>query len=145
MLEVLRDAVWQFIGAILALLALLVSLWIYRGQKVRKFLVWDARTIVPLISVHKSVQEELEIKFRGQVVKEAYMASIMLANRGNSPITQQDYDGDIIIQIHLSGKGEIVSLDTTENEDINIAGSYDESGIEIKPFLLNPGEEVIVC
>jgi len=87
MLEVLRDAVWQFIGAILALLALLVSLWIYRGQKVRKFLVWDARTIVPLISVHKSVQEELEIKFRGQVVKEAYMASIMLANRGNSPIT----------------------------------------------------------
>jgi hypothetical protein len=80
MIDVLRDAIWQFIGVILALIALLVTVWIYRKQKTRKLLVWDARSIVPLLRVDKALGDELQITFRGRAVTEAYMANIVLSN-----------------------------------------------------------------
>jgi hypothetical protein len=141
MIEMLRDAVWQFIGVILALLALLVSIWIYIRQKTRKVLVWDSRRVIPLLNIDKSVQDEMQIIFRGHAVREAYMVSITFANRGNVPITRQDYDNNAAITISVGG--EIVSLDTYDNKDIEINGTFDETGhIYIDPLLLNAKEEV---
>src|SRR5690242_15331625 len=96
-MNVLRDQVWQFIGAILALIALLATIVVYLKQKPKKLLVWDAQNAVPIVSVHKSVENELEIIFRGRKVREAYFISIILANEGNTPITRDDYDSGIEI------------------------------------------------
>jgi hypothetical protein len=89
LLGVLRDAIWNSIATILALIALLITIWIYKRQKARKLLVWDARSVVPLLRVDKTLEDELQITFRGQAVKEAYMASIKLTNWGNMPITDK--------------------------------------------------------
>jgi hypothetical protein len=137
MIDVLRDAIWQFVGVILALIALLVTVWIYRKQKTRKLVVWDARSIVPLLSVDKALEDKLQITFRGHAVTEAYMANIMLSNCGNMPITRQDYDEPLTLL--LSGSGEVVSLDVTSNTSTEVVYRVDEHGrIHIDPFLLNP-------
>ena len=142
MLAVFRDAVWPSIGAFLALIALLVSLWIYRKQKARKILVWTQSSF-PLLSIDKSLQDELTITYRNYAVTAAYMASITLANRGNTPIPRQDYDKPITIV--LSDGGEMVSLDYSENNTIEITATVTSPGtITIEPFLLNPNDEVTI-
>jgi hypothetical protein len=141
-MEVLRDAIWQFIGAILALIALIVTIVLYRKQRAKKLLVWDGRSIVSLLSVHESLENELQITYRGHEVKEAYMASIAVANEGNVPITREDYDNAITLT--LSGGGDAVSFDVT-NDNIKLNGHLEEGGvIRVDPFLLNSGERVNV-
>src|SRR6188768_3809647 len=108
MMEVLRDAIWQFIGATLALIALVVTIVLYRKQRIEKLLVWDVESVAPLLNVHKLVENELQITFRERPVKEAYMASILLINSGTAPLTREDYDYAVIMT--LTGGGEVVSF-----------------------------------
>ena len=83
----LRDAVWQFIGVILALLALLVSIWIYIRQKARKVLVWDSRRVIRTkpqnrrigyarVSHGQTLDAQLE-QLRGACCTEIYREKVM--------------------------------------------------------------------
>src|SRR6266571_3443674 len=95
MIDALRDAIWQFIGAIFAVIALVASIVIYKKQQKRKLLVWDATSVISLLQVHHSFQNDLKITLRDREVKEAYMATVVFSNRGNAPIAREDYDQNL--------------------------------------------------
>lgn len=52
--EILRDPVWQFIGAIFALAAIVIVVIIYWMQRQRKSLSYEIISCTPLLSVKSS-------------------------------------------------------------------------------------------
>jgi hypothetical protein len=61
MIEILRDPIWQFIGAALAIAAIVLSIWIYKRQKSEKILAYEVKSNILLLSIHDIGKERLKV------------------------------------------------------------------------------------
>ncbi len=62
-MNLLRDSIWQFIGVIISLIALLLTLWLYRKQSRRKEILWDITKHTSLSSFNISDKVKVTITF----------------------------------------------------------------------------------
>ena len=140
-MDVLRDAVWQFVGAFLALLAILVTWIVYRKQKTTKVMAYQILEPVSLVKIHKEFGDELKIIFRDFEAKSAYIGFINIVNKGNTLITRKDFDANL--SVSFTDKGQLISFSIVDkfpkNLPINII-SNSENSITLDAFLLNAKE-----
>ena len=71
--EFLRDPAWQFAGAMFALLAIFVSLLLYRAEKRRKALSYEILSRTPLLSMAEVIEGKLQILFEGEPVSSVHL------------------------------------------------------------------------
>ena len=60
-MELLRDPVWQFVGAVLAVLAIVASIAIYRLQKVPKRLAYEIVSRSTLLTVKEEIESKVQV------------------------------------------------------------------------------------
>ena len=90
MLEILRDPVWQFVGAVLALLAIAITIWVYFAQRPRKRLLVERVARVPLITVGADRIPGLQITIDGHQIERATVVVVLVRNLGNAPLAAKD-------------------------------------------------------
>ncbi|MGA2492779.1 MAG: hypothetical protein ABSF67_07475 [Roseiarcus sp.] len=137
-MDILRDAIWPFVGAAIAMVALFVSFWIYLRQKPIKVLVYETE-FISLVRVHQSVKDDIQIMFRGQLAKSATMVTVKLSNRGSTPITRQDYDENVSIKFRKDA--QLAVLDEASSSIHVEHKELEDNLVVLEPFLLNPAEE----
>lgn len=141
-MDILRDQIWQFIGAVLGLLAIAVTVLIFRWQRSRKALTFEVVTFSPLLTVASDVKDKLQITFEGKPVTNLRLLVLRLYNSGNVPIPAMDYERRI--ELVFDEKAEIIDAAVIETAPDNIRATIDfkSDRVGVDPVLLNPKESM---
>jgi hypothetical protein len=140
MLEILRDPLWQFIGAVIAVFALISGYIFYRRQRQVKRLVVETVTTVPLVAVAKEGIEGLRVLFNERPIKDAAIVMVDVFCSGNTPILAADFD--IPLSFEFGDSALVLSADLSKAEPIDLPASIACHGSKatVSKLLLNPGD-----
>lgn len=134
-LAILRDPIWQFIGAIFGLMALYIA----RQQFSRKELTYEVTADEKKVS--NSLKEGVTILYNGTEVKNLYMTTIRIRNTGNTAIERGHFDKNLAFSFGKNSK--VLLVEWSDFAGISV-GAYTTSELEdvvyIKPFILNRRE-----
>jgi hypothetical protein len=152
MINFLRDPIWQFIGAALAVIAILISVWLYRRNRQRKALACEFDPVVSPIEIKAgtALEGDIEFRYRGQEVGNLFLVRARLKNTGSLPIRESDVVRPVTFAFEagteLLREPQVVHR---KPENLQIAWHWPEQGpdtkrnaVELGLELLNPGEEL---
>jgi len=91
MVNLLRDPIWQFIGVIIALSALILSFWLYKKQTTKKELLWDITKCISLSSFNISEKVKSTIMFEKTLLEDVSLIYLKIWNSGNVEIRPEEY------------------------------------------------------
>ncbi len=142
MIGFFRDPAWQFVGVVLALAALVVSLLIYWLQRQKKSLSYEILSKNQLLTVKEALEGRLQVLYEGQPAQNICLLFIRLFNSGNVPIPASDYERKISLSIGTSSKilSGVVTNVYPKNLAIDI--SIEENRVTLQPILLNSKDSV---
>lgn len=142
MTEFFRDSLWTFVGALLALLAILVSIGVYYAQKQRKRITVETLARVPLIAIGKEGIEGLAITFNGQPLERATVVLIRVTNTGNMPILSADFEAPLSFEFSADSKILSATVVSSEPPRIPITVTISGETATLSPHLLNPNDNL---
>lgn len=142
MLELLRDGIWQSVGVVVAIVAIVVSIIIYRRQTKRKALTWVLKSAYPLLTETEELQGRLQVQVDGIAVNNIDITFIEFSNSGNVPIERGDFDIPVTVEFEPPARIISVVIESEEPEGIGASLSAQESSVILSPVLLNPGDKV---
>jgi hypothetical protein len=142
MIELLRDPAWQFIGAVITLVALTATIIIYWLQRQRKAISYEVVSKNQLLTVREELEGKLQVLYEGQPARDICLLIIKLFNSGNVAVSSTDYERQISFNTGASSK--ILSAVVTDVEPQNIFVEIDveESRVKVRPVLLNPKDSI---
>lgn len=132
MLDWLRDPMWQFIGAIVAI----GSLVYYLGSRKKKHLSYRLQ-VSQLLSVEDDVRSKLKITFAGKAVHDLQLVTIRFFNSGNQPILSNDFEAPIEIGFAHDTRIFKAEVARTVPESLNPSLSIKDNSVIIQPLLMN--------
>ena len=143
-LGLLRDSIWQFIGSVLAVVAIVISLIIYFLQKSKKSLSYEILSETALLSVAKEVEDKIKILFEGDSVKNVHLILLKISNNGNVSILPSEFLKNITISFDNSTR--ILSAEISEKKPHSIEAILTIDGTEliISPSLWNSGDTITI-
>lgn len=140
MLELLRDSVWQFIGAFMALVAILVSLFIFFKQSQRKRVSYDVLADIPLLTIKEENALGLQISFRDEAVSKPCLFFLRIHNTGSAPITYDDYEQSIQLTFGENCRVLAAELVDSYPKKLPIEISHTDTIVSFSRSLLNVGD-----
>ena len=140
-----RKYIWQIIGTLLALAAVIATYDVFfRSKPVKELqIILDSST--PLVDVKPEASQDIEIYYQGQQVQNIYLIQLSIKNTGNQPIVESDYSKNLLLMLNTEAK--IVDASKVSSEPPNIEPSIVISSrnyVEFSPFLMNPGDILTV-
>lgn len=142
MFDVLRDPLWQFIGVIFAVLAIFITLVLYRRQRSRKALSYEIVSRTPLLSIREEVKKKLQILFNGNPVQQVHLILVKIINSGNIPILETDFERPI--RLIFGHEAQILTTEVvqTRPHSLHVSVKIEDKNVMILPTLLNQGDEI---
>ncbi|MDT7540166.1 MAG: hypothetical protein QOE33_70 [Acidobacteriota bacterium] len=143
-MELLRDPLWQFIGVILALIAIAISFFIHYLQRQRKSLAYEITANTPVLTVNEQIEGKIEVLYENIPVNNVRLVTVKVINNGNVPITSNDYERKL--SFILKGEVKILSSEILETypESLETPISVDENKITIEPILMNRKDYIVL-
>jgi len=144
MLDFLKNPVVQavgtFLGAVLAVVSILLAIFLYLRSRQRKSLSYEVLSQYPLISVNDEIKGRLKILLDDISVKDVHLLIIKLINNGNVAITASDYERPL--NLNFAGDAVIISADVVESNPKNLTPTITKSNknVTLNPILINPNE-----
>jgi len=139
--SVLRDPVWQFVAAMLALAAIVLTVYLFHLGRPKKELQVLIDTSTPLVDVHSEAMGDIEILYKGKAAKNVFLTQVRLRNSGNQAILDSDYSRNLSFE--FDADAEVIDYSVTDSEPANIGMVLTRTSIskvEVLPVLLNPGD-----
>lgn len=144
MSELLRDSIWTFVGALLAMVAIVVSIFIYVRQKPRKRLRVERVTGVPLVRGSSQGIDGLQVSFKGKPLTGASIVIAEISNSGNHPIQSNDFETPICLVFEQQTELLAASVLETQPAGIPAFAEIKGSSAILAPLLLNPNDTVVL-
>ena len=143
-MTVLRDPMWQFVGALLGLLAVVVSIYLFVLGRRQRSLSYDVLMSTPLLTVNEVLKGKIQITYEETPVQNVHLLILRIRNDGSTPITPDDF----VEPLHFSFRDDLKILSTevaeTVPDSLRPKVITDASGFTISPLLLNGGDTVIL-
>jgi hypothetical protein len=141
-MEFLRDPIWQFVGAVIGVAAIIASLFIFLRQRAIKSLGFEIVTQTELLSIRNEIKSKVKVTYEGKAVQAVNLVTIRVANDGNTPIPASNYERPLSFSFNETTT--ILSADITEVSPKSLSPSLKVEGstIVLKPTLLNPGDDI---
>lgn len=140
MIEIFRDSIWQFVGAIIAVIALGISVIFFILQRNKKSLSYDVLSNISLLYAREEIQDELQILYKGISVKNVSLLILKIINDGNQPIKTTDFEKPL--SFTFSQNTQVLSAEvfkvSPENLEVVIENQNDR--ITLNPLLFNNGD-----
>lgn len=128
-----------------AAIAVTLVLWILNLRK--KELSYEILSDTPIISCKADIQQDFEIRFRGELVNDVCLVLVKVMNSGNVPIRSADYEGRLKIALSKGSKLIMADIEETFPSNLEERGggngpgslieSINASDIIFRPVLLN--------
>jgi hypothetical protein len=144
-MKIIKDPAWQFVAAVVAVIALIVTVSIYLISRPVKRLQVQILSNSPLISVNTDISPQIQILYKGKSVQTLSLILLRFENVGNEPIRESDYSEPIRILLSPNaGVGE-VTVQETKPVGIDLKPTVNASNqVEIARALLNPGDQAVL-
>jgi hypothetical protein len=148
MWELLRDPIWQGIGAAIGLIgvvsAIILGVVLFRLQRRRKELGYRVLSETRVVSVEAAVGERVQILYEGQPVSNVYLVVVELVNSGNQPIIPDDYHYPLHIGLGQGARVLAAEQVSSKPNGITAPVSITESleRVRVDPVLLNAGDSL---
>lgn len=127
--------VFGVVGVILAFLQLTQS---------KKQLLFEFVTVTPILKIAKGYQDQIEIRFKQQIVKNVHLVVIRFSNSGKASIKPDDYVRPLRISV---SKGQIISAEIVETDPDNLGElieSKDSTAVIFNKIHLNSKDEFTI-
>lgn len=145
MFEFLADQMWQFIiGALIAIVTIIVSIIIYLKQRSRKRLSYEILSNTALLSVEEEIKNDIQLTYKGKVVEGVKLLVLRIFNSGNLPIVSADYERPIGIE--FGKETRVLAAEVIEKNPANLQStiSIENRVVTLYPALLNPSDSVTI-
>lgn len=140
MLEIIRDPAWQFIGSVLGLTTIALSLWFYFSQRSRKRVLIETIARIPLVTDGAHGIPGLKVTINDTPVEKASILLVRIRNVGNSPILAADVEEPISLILE---EGSIVlsaDVDEVWPKHLPVSLTFADRTVTVSRHLLNPGD-----
>jgi hypothetical protein len=144
LIQLLRDPVWQFIGALVAFAAILVSVALYFAQRSRKDLTFEIVSNSEILTIAEENVGKLQLLFDGQPVKHARLIEVRVVSTGNQPISPDDFVDSL--RFLLNEEAKVLSAVVVDRVPSNLAAqiTFGSNVVNVAPLLLNPKDSFTV-
>ena len=144
MIELLRDPAWQFVGVLLALIAIAATIIIYLLQRQKKRIAFNLVSKNQLLTVREELEGKLQVLYDGQPARDIRLLVIRVSNVGNVAIATNDYERPLSFSTGLSSKVLSAVVTDVDPPNLDVDLGVNESQIMIKPVLLNPKDSLTI-
>lgn len=143
-MDIIRDPMWQFFGAILVVIGIIISIILYWIQRPKSSLSWKIIASSPLVKISTEIRGNLQVFFNGNSVKDIQLIIIKIINTGNVSIKSGDYEHPI--NLNFDKNAQILTAEVIETNPNDIEASTNIKGnrVFISPTLLNKGDSVTI-
>jgi hypothetical protein len=134
----LIDSGW--LQVIVGVIAIFLTLFIYRLTKKKKSLSYEILSVSPLISISDEIKGSLQVLFNGKAVDNVHLLLIKFINDGNIPVAASDYERPLSLK--LEGNSDILSAEFVESTPTNLNPSLkiNDKVVVFDPTLMNAGD-----
>ncbi len=142
MIDYLRDPVWQSIGVVIAAIAIYASYWIYTQQKTVREISFGLISSRDLLKVDSTFSPRIKIQFDGKAISNLHLNVYGLKNSGTTAIKPEEFIRPISLKFR---EEEVISANISSEFPKNLGAflAFSNSSVEIRPLLLNPGDQII--
>lgn len=144
MQELLRDPIWQFIGAAISLFALVVAVIGIKFQLAKKTLSYSVIEDLPVFFILEEHRPRLKITYDNQEIKDLRTVDICIKNDGNVPILEGDFSSYLSIEFPQGVRPISSSVTHTTPKNLGITVSNIGPRFVASPVLLNPNDSFSV-
>ncbi len=144
MIEILRDPVWQFVGAALTLVGIFIAVILSYAQRKRKELSFDILASAPMLDVAARVQDRVRITYLGRPVSKIHFVSVILINTGNVPIIASDFEESVKFNFGIDAEVLDTDLAVKNPRTLKTDIHLESTGFSLDPTLFNPDDSVTV-
>jgi hypothetical protein len=144
-MKIIKDPVWQFVAAVVGVIALIFTVYIYMIGRPVKHLQVQILSNSPLISVNTDIASQIQILYKDKQVQTLSLILLRFRNVGNEPIRESDYSEPIRILLSPNAEVGEVTVQETKPEGIGLNPVVRANNrIEIARVLLNPGDQAVL-
>lgn len=125
---------------IVGVIALLVTIYLYRLTKNRKSLSYQVLSESPLISISDDIKSDLKVLYKDKEVENVHLLLIRFVNDGNVPVAATDFERPL--SVNLEGEPDIISAEVAESIPANLDPLLEVNNkvIKVAPTLMNAGD-----
>jgi hypothetical protein len=143
----LQSPFWQGAGAIVSIIALIISTFIAYDIYQKSLRLPDL-TIVHEYSFNpvdfgESSSKNIAMSIDGELVTDLEVYSYTLRNTGKAPVTPDDYIEPITVSVEEPLRILTVEKNRSNPDSVSVSwDEIDENEFQLKPLLLNPGDSI---
>jgi hypothetical protein len=144
MLELLRDGIWQFVGALIALLSFAAAVLIYFMQKQRKELAFGHLSARTVLTVSDEISGRVSVTFDQRPVTNIRLVVVGLKNSGDRPILAADFERPL--SVHFGAQARLLSVSVIKQSPTNLHAGVEIDGnkLTLTPMLFNSGDHIVI-
>jgi hypothetical protein len=144
-MKFLKDPIWQFVGVIVSIIAIVVTWYVYVDERPYKNLRVEILSNDPLISINSDVAKEIQVLYKNSPVESLSLILLKFENTGNEPIREIDYSEPIRIALSENAEiGEVTIQETRPNGILLTPSVIEKNKVQLAEVLLNPGDQVVL-
>jgi hypothetical protein len=139
-----RDSIWQFIGTLIALAAIGVSVWFFVLQRNVKSVQVVVLAETSLLEIPSLVAGDVQVLYQGRPIPNLTPVQVKVENNGTVEIRNADYEKPITL-VFPEG-AEVLDSQVLETKPVDLALQVEKQGNKavLSPVLLNAGDRAIV-
>ncbi len=143
-MEFLRDPIWQFLGVIVAIVGLMLTILLFKLQRDRKKISYTVISSKPMVSVSDEVKDRVQILFDDGPVNDVSLVVLKFCNSGSMPILSTEYDRPITLSFGKGSKVLDVEILSMIPSNIKTSVKIDSEKIVVEPLLLNSKDSFVL-
>ena len=144
-----NDPIWSVIGVIATIFFGIVGIigvviTFLQLTQTRKLLSFEYQSITQIFKIAKGFQEQIEIKIKGEAVRDVYLMIIRFVNSGRTSIRPDDFVHPLKLSLK-NGKILSVEIESTDPPELgDVVETKDATSITFKKLLLNRNDEFVL-
>ena len=143
-LSFLRDPLWQFVGAVLALAAIGLAYAQYRSSAMKRELSFGLIAGRRLIAVADELTSRVKVHLDDRPVSNVYLLEFGLKNSGSQPLRAEDFESPITIKFKNDATLLTAQVTRRSPADHPSTTRIDGNALAVSPALMNPGDYLVL-
>lgn len=144
MADILRDSIWQFIGVVVSIIALAVSIYVIFSQSQKRSLAYRIAAETNLLQVSEEIRHKVKILYEDTPLKNVYFMRLSIINNGNVEIRASNFERPLSFGFGINAR--IISAETVqvEPENLDPIVSIFPGKVVLEPLLLNSKDVISI-
>lgn len=144
MINILRDSIWQFVGVVVSIIALAVSVYVIFSQSKKKSLAYQISAETNLLQVGEEIKDKVKITYENIPLENIYFMSIIVINNGSLEIKPSDFERELSFEVEGSSRIISAEIMQTEPDELRPNISISPKKVFLKPLLLNSRDFILI-